>query len=287
MSNRHVRWPAERFYWAFLDGGLLPRGEKRRRQLGYLFERFLPGLAIEDVRAVYRAVPGARNRFLACGAPAEKLREQLDAGALTLAPQALPAFVEAPLDPAEFNLLTASLLPEAVRRLRRRAVSLAITVVIGSCLLLIAGLERRERAIQSHAAGALAAQAAIIERALGPAAPGGSAQPAQVRLVAALRQLEQTRREDPAVTGLLDCSVVMSEFLKVWPAGELRVSTESIVVAPDSINVRAIVATMGDAQLLADALDRLSGWRLLQPQSEARKDDVIVSLRLEPEGGSR
>jgi hypothetical protein len=286
MSEPQVRWPAERFYWALLDGGLLPRGGKRRKQLGYLFERFLPGLAIEQVQAVYRAVPGARKRFLACGAPAEKLREQVDAGAVTLAPQALPAFVEAPLDPAALNLLTGPLLPEAVRRLRRRAVSLAITVVIGCCLLLTTGLARRERAVEVRAAGVLAAQAAIIERALGPAAPGGNAQPPHVRLVAALRQLEQTRREDPAAAGLLDCSVVMSEFLKHWPA-DLHVSTESIVVAPDSINVRAIVATMGDAQLLGDALGRLSGWRLLQPQSEARKDDVVVSLRLEPEGGPR
>ncbi len=283
MSERHVRWPAERFYWALLDGGLLPRGGKRRRQLGYLFERFLPGLAIEGVQAVYRAVPGARNRFLACGAPAEKLREQLDAGALTLAPQALPAFGDQPLDPAAFNLLTGPLLPEAVRSLRRRAVSLAVTVVIGCCLLLIAGLERRERAVEAHTAGVLAAQAATIERALGPGARE-STQPPQVRLVAALRQLEQTRRADPAAAGVLDCSVVMSEFLKHWPAG-LHVSTESIVVAPDSINVRAIVATMGEAQLLADALGGLSGWRLLQPQSEARKDDVVVALRLEPESG--
>jgi hypothetical protein len=286
MSERHMRWAADRFYWALLDGGLLPRGGKRRRQLGYLFERFLPGLAIEQVQAVYRAVPGARNRFLACGAPAEKLREQLDSGALTLGPQSLPAFVDAPLDPAALNLLTGDLLPEAVRRLRRRAVSLVVAAVIGCCLLLVAGLERRERAVEAHAACVLAAQAAIIERALGSAAPGGNAQPPQVRLIAALRQLEQTRREDPAAADVLDCSVVMSEFLKLWPAA-LHVSTESIVVAPDSISVRAIVATMVDAQLLADALGRLSGWRLLQPQSEARKGDVVVSLRLEPEVGTR
>ncbi len=286
MSERHVRWPAERFYWALLDGGLLPRGGRRRRQLGYLFERFLPGVAIEEVQAVYCAVPGARNRFLACGAPADKLREALVHGALTLAPQSLPAFVHEPLDPAALNLLTGALLPEAVRRLRSRAAFMAAAVVIGCCLLLIVGLERRKGAVEAHATGVLAAQTAIIERALGPGASGAGTQPPQVRLVAALRQLEQTRREDPVATGLLDCSVVMSGFLKHWPA-DLHVTTESIVVAPDSINVRAIVATMADAQLLADALGRLSSWRLLQPQSEARKDDVVVSLRLQPGGGPR
>ncbi len=205
---------------------------------------------------------------------------------MTLAPQALPAFVEAPLDPASLNLLTGPLLPEAVRRLRRRAVSLAITVVIGCCLLLTTGLARRERAIQAHTAGVLAVQTAIIERALGPGTSGAGTRPPQVRLVAAVRQLEQTRREDPFATSLPDCSVVMSEFLTLWPA-DLHASTESIVVAPDSIYVRAIVATMGDAQLLANALGTLTGWRLLQPQSEARKDDVVVSLRLEPEGALR
>ncbi len=80
MRVAQVRWPAERFYWALLDGGLLPRRGRRRRQLGYLFERFVPGVAIEEVHAVYRAVPGARNRFLACGAPAEKLRESSTPG---------------------------------------------------------------------------------------------------------------------------------------------------------------------------------------------------------------
>ncbi len=286
MSERHVRRPAERFYWALLDGGLLPRGGKRHRQLGYLFERFLPGQAIEEVQAVYRAVPGARNRFLACGAPADKLREGLDSGALTLAPQALPAFVHEPLDPAAFNLLTGALLPEAVRRLRGRATFLAAAVVIGCCLLLIAGLERRKGAVEAHTAGVLAAQTAIIERALGPGASGAGSQPPLARLVAAVRQLEQTRRADPVAADLLDCSAVLSQLLEHWPA-ELRASTESIVVAPDSITVRAIVANMGDAQHLADALDRLPGWRLLQPQSESRKDDVVVSLRLEPEGTPR
>ncbi len=286
MSERHVRWPAERFYWALLDGSRLPRWGKRRSQLGYLFERFLPGLPIEGVQAVYRALPNARNRFLACGAPADKLREELDNRAVTLTPQALPAFVHEPFDPAALNLLTGAFLPEFVRRLRSRATFLAAAVVIGCCLLLFVGLERRRVAVEAHTTGVLAAQTTIIERALGPGAPGASTQPPQVRLVAALRQLEQTRREDPAAAGVLDCSVVMSEFLKLWPAA-LHVSTESIVVAPDSVNVRAIVATMGDAQLLSDALGGLSGWRLLQPQSESRKDDVVVSLRLQPEGSPR
>lgn len=39
---------------------------------------------------------------------------------------------------------------------------------------------------------------------------------------------------------------------------------------------------MADAQRLADALSALHQWRLQQPQSEARRDRVDVTLRFEP-----
>ena len=53
-TSLHLRWPAERFYWAVLDASQVSAvSGKLNQRLGYLFENFLPGVAIENVQAVY------------------------------------------------------------------------------------------------------------------------------------------------------------------------------------------------------------------------------------------
>ena len=289
MNELHVRWPAERFYWAVLDGSPLPgaswlAGRRRLKQLGYLFENVIPGVAIEEIQAVYRQLPSSGRRYLACGVPRERLREELDAQAVTLAPESMPSFIEEPLDPAELNLLTGPFLPQAIRTARRRLLPAAALLLAACSALLTLGLERRVRATEAEAQAVLAAWAAILQEVLGAGALQAGSQPPQLRLTAELRQLEQTRRDDPVANDIVDCAVVLGRLLSLWPS-DLSTRTESIAVAPESLSLRATVANMADAQRLADALRPLSGWQLEQPQSEAQRDAVIVGLRFQPEGG--
>lgn len=282
----HLRWPPERFYWAILDASVLsPSGAKgwirSSQRLGYLFESALPGIAIEEIHAVYRPLPGG-PRYLACGLPRTVLERDVPPEAVTLTPTSLPSFVGEEIDPNDSNLLTGSFLPKAVRRLHRRWLVAASVSLMACAALIVVGLERRVHAAEAEAVNIAQASTRLFERALGPAGTrsDGSGQPLALRLTAELRRLEQTRNSD--VPELVDCSAVLGDVLAHWP-NDVRVQTESASITPTSITIRAGVPTMADAQRLADAFHALPGWRLHQPRSEARRDHVDVTLQFEPD----
>ncbi len=287
----HLRWPADRFYWAILDASSLSgrptvRSRRQHERLGYLFESVLPGVTIEEVQAVYQRLPGSAKRVLACGFTRNVLEQEVDQYALTLSPQTLPAFVHERIEPAALNLLTGRFLPTAVRRGQRRLM-LSIGLALALCAILaIVGLERRTSAQRRAHDDVLAARTAILEQVLGSAAPGiGADIPgipgagAELRLTAERRRLEQTRSHDVAVSELHDSARVLARLLGLWPS-DVPAQTESLSISSTSITIRAQVPGMADAQRLADALARFRGWQLHQPQSESRRDHVQVTLRL-------
>ena len=287
IQAAHLRWPAERFYWAVLDGSVLTSAAHngRRRlteRLGYLFESVLPGLAIEQVAAVYRRLPGGGKRYVACGLPQSVLEQDVSPGAVSLTPAALPPFVNDGVDLADLNLLTGTFLPKPLRSLERRWFAHVALLLTVCAALLILGLERRIHATHTQMASVAAAKMALYEEVLGPPATraGGGLQPPALQLTAERRRLERTRSADPVLLDVVDCSRVLAELLLRWPQ-DVHAQTESMSVAPDSITIRSQVPSMADAQRLADALVSLPGWLLQQPQSEVRRDHIAVTLRFQ------
>ncbi len=282
----HLRWPAERFYWAILDTSSVPvTVRSRRERLGYLFESVLPGVAIEQVQTVYQRLPGDGKRTLACGLPKNVLKDDVDPSAVTLTPDSAPGFLDGQVDLARLNLLTGSFLPQPVRHLRRRWL-LHICLLFTLCAaLLIVGLERRSSLHRGTMNDLTAAHDTIIKHVLGSDAPlpGAGALPGtgELRLIAQRRRLEQTRSDDLPVSSVGNAAAILAQLLALWPQ-DLHTQTQSISITTSSITVRASVPTMSDAQTLADAFASMNGWRLQQPQSEARRDRVDVTLHLEP-----
>ncbi len=286
--TQHLRWPAEGFYWAVLDGSVLSSAGRTGRtrlsqRLGYLFESVLPGLAIEEIHAVYRPLPAAGSglRYLACGVPRAVLEQKVPPQAVTLTPDSLPSFVDDEIDPADFNLLTGLFLPKAARSLQRRWLMLVALVLIACASLIVLGIERRVHAAQDQLASIGTAKARVLEQVIGPTAVGSgqSSQPPELRLTAELRRLEQTRSADVGVSEVVDGSVVLNNLLVLWP-NDLHAQTESLSITPGSIDIRARVPTMADAQRMADAFVPLKGWRLQQPQTESRREHIDATLRL-------
>lgn len=295
----HLRWPAERFYWAILDASSLPgrptgRSRRQHERLGYLFESVLPGVTIEEVQAVYQRLPGDAKRVLACGVTRNVLEQEVDQCALTLSPQTAPAFVDERTEPAALNLLTGRFCPGAVRRAHRRLI-LSIALALTLCaVLVIVGLERRTSAQRRAHDDVLTTRTAILEQVLGSAAPApgmgadipgagagipGAGAGAELRMTAERRRLEQTRSHDGAVSEPHDSARVLAGLLGLWPS-DVPAQTQSLLISSTSITIRAQVPGMTDAQRLADALARFRGWQLHQPQSESRRDHVQVTFRL-------
>ena len=300
MNQEHLTWPSERFFWAVLDASVLSAARTKRwrwslQRLGYLFESVLPGLAIEDVHAVYRRLrgpspgagpgAGAGQRYLACGLTRSVLEQEVGPQAVTLTPGSLPSFVEEDIEPNRINLLTGSFLAKPVRTAQRRWLLHASVILIACTSLIIFGLERRVHGMRNQVNSVTAAKGRIVEQLLGPAPSRSGApllQPWALRLTAELRRLEQTRSPDVGGTEMVDCSAILSDVLARWPK-DLHAMTDSMSVTPTSITIRAAVPTMADAQRLADAFVALPGWRLHQPQSEATRHHVNVTLRLQPD----
>jgi hypothetical protein len=284
-DDSHARWPADRFYWAVLDGSVLGgapvRGQRRRQRLGYLFESVLPGIPIESVHAVYERLPGDGERYLACGTTQSELARGVSPGTVTLAPSSVPAFVAEDVDAGGLNLLVGPFAPRPVRRLRRRQVMVALAGVVLCGASVTVGLERRVSALRREAADVAAAEQQVYELVLGPAAQAsiGTSFPPERRLVAELRRLEETRSDVAPVQETADCTLALAGLLALWP-GDVAVRAESVAVEPAAITIQGQVTAMSDAQRLADALEPLAGWTIGQPQSEVTRDVVELTLRL-------
>jgi hypothetical protein len=284
-GQQHIRWPAEQFYWAVLDAAALAaRSRPRHTLLGYLFENVLPGLAIEDLHAIYRRVPASSSEYIACALPRCTLAEIPEA-AMTLAPVAVPEFIQRRLGATEsiasINLLTGPFTPRPIRRLRQSLAWIATASIALCAAMLVCGAQRRIRAMELEIARILDLQASVYQRVLGPdGAAGASPQPHELRLLAELRHLEQTRSAAAPDLKAENCAASLANLVALWPL-DLHMQTESMMMTADSITVRGQAPAMADAQALADALAGLQGWRMAQPQSEARQDHVDLTLRLD------
>lgn len=283
-TTQHVRWPAERFYWGLLDTSKVKvratwSRQRLEERLGYLFEGVLPGVAVEDVHAVYEELPGG-GRHLACAVPRSVLDEEVVAEAVTLTPEVVPPFADGQVEPARFNLLCGRYRPRAVRTLERRWILVVLLFAAAASGAVIFGLERRAAAVGKRIAALEAASHQMIQEALGFDAMRGS-QPPSIRLTAERRRLEQTRGGDQSVAEVADVTGVVGKLLAAWPA-DVYVEAESITVTPALITIRGQVPTMADVQKLADSLGSFRGWRVQVPRSEAQRGRVEVTVQLQP-----
>ena len=146
---RHPRLPAERFFWAMLTPEL-PADALRRTDAAMtravLDEAFAPHLPIDFARVAvaYSVLPN--GTVLACALPASALEDPALAGAVTLAPATLPAWLDHPADPERLNVLTGPHEPRVVTvaRRRRSAVLTAAVAVLAAGVGI--GFERRAAA---------------------------------------------------------------------------------------------------------------------------------------------
>src|SRR5688572_9736838 len=113
-GSPHLRWPAERFYWAVLEApGWARSGPIADGLRGPLADEVPTSLDLHGACA-----PLGDGTVLACAAPASEI-EALRATALSLTPESLPDFARGRCDPSVLNLLTGPFEPLPVRRARR------------------------------------------------------------------------------------------------------------------------------------------------------------------------
>lgn len=281
-SDRHIRWPADRFYWAQIDASVLPKTLVHRgpdtKRLGFLFEAVLP-VSIDRVQACY--VPLGGRHYLACGVDHERLATDLPRNALTLSPDSIPAGIagDREIDARSINLLTGAHEPAPVRRERRRytieSAALAALVV----LALVLGMERRIDALDRGVETIRQRRHSIHTELYGPGA-AASVQPPSVRLLAELRHLERTHHEATTSSAVEPprADATLTSLLSAWPRAH-PVRTESISVTPTSITLIGLLPDADGAQAFISAFPAPPEWDANQPQIGAVGDGVRLTWR--------
>lgn len=253
---------------------------RKFQQLGYLFESYLPAIAIEDIQAVYKPLSKNASHFIACGLPKQILTQELDPKAITLTPSELPSFIDQDCDPSQLNLLTGEFQPKTVRQLHRRSTLYVCSIITICTILLIVGLERRTNAARNQIENLYDSQTQLLEQVFDSGSNIPGLLPGALRITAELRRLQQTRSGESISTEIKESSLLLASLLELWPCN-IHAQTESISITQTSITIRAKVPTMADVQQFADALAPLPNWQLKQPQSKANRDHIDVTLSFE------
>jgi hypothetical protein len=278
------RLPANRFYWALLDGSKLTGSRRKREEaLSYLFEAQIPQ-PLETVHVIYR--DEGKDRFVACGIAKEALRGEADPSAVTLTPDSIPPFLGVALDPEPLNVLVGEFTPAHVRLARRRVVWEAAAVLIAASIFLAIGFERRRAAFEAIRADAEGSTSQLYASRLGYK-PGGALPPA-LQLQSELRTLRATRVEAPSATNGRDAALSLSNLLSLWPR-DAHAEVDSVQVTASAIHVQGDVAETNDAQSLEDAIAKIPGWRAEIPSVHGTDSGVRFTFQWNAEalGGSR
>jgi hypothetical protein len=275
--ERHLVWPADRFFWAVIATHGLPsslvQGTRHRRQrLDYLVEGDLP-LPLRQLQIVYTTID--RKTTLACALPRPAFGE-VD-GAHSLCPDSVPEFLGVSVDPRRFNMLVGDYEPLVVQRERRRWRALALVLLVTCVVLAAIGAERRIRSFQEDERQAIQ-RTADCYASLGFAGdPGLSA----ARLTAELREMEATAAAQATDGMVSHATPLLASLLAAWPS-ELPAGFETLIIGPDSITITATVETPTSAQQLADSLRAAaSGYSMSPPQLTGARSGTRVTLVLE------
>jgi len=170
------------------------------------------------------------------------------------------------------NLLVDDYRPQPIRSAQRRLGFQIIFLLILVAAAIVIGLERRTARLVRQASQLQTARLAMYGDVLDAS---NSNQPPEIRLVAELRRLRQTRQQPVGDLQIEDCTPLLADLLSHWP-DDVFMQAESISVTPTTISVRGTAPASDDVQRFADAVKqfRAQSWRLEQPQVNAGRDAV-------------
>ena len=270
-----IRWPAERFYWAVIDGlGWTGRGELPPG-LSPLLADEVP-TPVEDLHAV--ASPLSQDgRVVVCACP-RQLLIALDPRVTSLCPESIPSVLDSSIEPDRLNLLVGDLEPAPLRAARRRRhFHAAATIFIGASLAAL-GLARRTHSANAHAADAARAGDALLHQL----APDHRESTAESRVRAMKSIAARARQTTPST----DAAHAFEKFLHSWPAST-SAQVQSVSVGPDGISFG--VVTEKDPAGFIKSFKAPDGFTLDEPRLAAAGTVTRINLHLRPSasrGGS-
>lgn len=295
----HLRWPAERFYWVLIRephnvhlGG--PSGERVSLTAG-LTEQIAESIPIDATlcHSTLVDVPGVGT--LACVALCADL-DTLDDQAQTLRPASVPSHLREVVPSGvidQLNLLHGIYEPRVVRRARS-----AVTAAGLWCAAAVLGLATL--GFQVRAWTAARASIRLWESRIQIAGQALEQHPAEflmpgrfekhlsqvgvptdfpVRLDAAYAALLRERGDAIRTQLPEDAGESLQDVLRAWPR-TLETRIESLSVGESTVRFVGSVTSLDDASKFTEAMRKVPGWSLEQPQVSMAGDRVTVRAAL-------
>jgi len=272
-SSRVTMLPADSCFWSVIDGSVAGglRGPAKTRAMLYALEPDLP-LPIEDVHAVFLA--NGDGSIAACACRRDELA-RLAESADVVTPEEIPEWIACDAAAAEINLLGSGVSSVRVRRTQRTqlAVLLAVSILLSG--FVSAGLYRRGQALGQDENDLRAAINSAQSLVLPPAGP--NAQPASIRLAAALRTVSfengsvQQSTAPPATDSL-------GQVLATWP-GDARL--KRLTIGKQDIRIDLTMPAEQDPSRFIGKLEELKGWKLSAPVIRRSQNETTLSLSLQ------
>jgi len=272
-------------YLAVLDPPIT-RGRSRREELDHAFEPYLPG-GSQGMHRLYQNLQSGKVLGIALR---EEVADALDPGVSVATPDRWPDRLRDQLEPQiparSVNLLMGAAEPLPVRRAKSglyyHAVAVLGLISIAASLVIQQRITDAERAADRNRSQAREVRLA----ALGPAA-AGSRQPPASLLLGELRKLRATRSDRAGGDSSSErpADRVLAALLGQWPEN-LQSRTESLVVAPRSIELVVTVPDLKSAEDFANAIRGFEGITVGNESTTRERDRVRVTMRLNRRLGS-
>jgi hypothetical protein len=277
-------------YWALVDAAPIGR-RLRSDEIASLAEDVLP-VPLEGLHLIQRRLRD--GRMLVCGIERDELASMIEPGLLSLTPSELPDFLDADQMPplSELNLLVGAFEPPEIRSARRRFVGSALAATVLVTTALVIGFISRGLAAQRALAEVDAHRDDIVRAVIATDPKAPSALPADLRLMAELRELRSTRSNE--IPSIEDVSGLASAVLSLWPP-EVTARLDSVRLTParsteggdgpgaPSVAVSGWSRDAGEAQRVVDALSLLTRAEVAGADSPAHRRAVSgLAVRLEP-----
>lgn len=261
--------PPDDCSWAILPASA--DRSRKREELGFEFERFLPHPIEHYAVDFVRQGDGSYVALAVERGTVEQVRGTHDA----VQPDTVPDFAESDVSPARFELARGPLSPTRVQRLQRLTVATAALLVVASSILITLGLMARTRQLVDEASTLRTLADDTYGTVIPADAPTG--QPRSIVVQGLLRQSRQASNS-AADLAMPDVRADVAATLSSWPASDARLRQLSI--DRDTATIEVLLGADVDASPILEAFGAVPGWQPSAPAVRRTGSDQRVTIRL-------
>ena len=261
--------PPDECSWAILPASA--DRNRKREELGFEFERFLPHPIEHYAVDFVRQDDGSYVALAVESGSVERAGGTHD----VVQTETVPDFAESNVSPGMFELARGSLRSTRVQRLQQLTVAASVLLVAASSIFITLGLTARIRQLEDEASTLRTIADDTYGTVIPADAPTG--QPRSIMVQGLLRQSRQAANS-AADLAMPDVRADVAATLASWPASDARLRQLSI--DRDAATIEVLLGADVDASPVLEAFGAVPRWQPSAPAVRRTGSDQRVTIRL-------